>query len=77
MESPAYRLTPTAQRPVVSRMGSWALLMAIVTALLTGGCVFTLLAQNYYTTEELLECEALIRAVEHEHALPSCHRLRP
>jgi hypothetical protein len=52
-------------------MGSWALLIAIATALLTGGCVLTLLAQNYYTTEELLECEALVRAVEHEHAVPS------
>jgi hypothetical protein len=49
--------------------------MAIVTGLLAGGCVFTLLAQNYYTTEELLECDSLVRAVEREHTLPSLRRL--
>jgi len=49
--------------------------MAIVTALLTGGCVFTLLAQNYYTPEELLECDSLVRAVEREPTLPSLRRL--
>lgn len=33
--------------------------------------MFTLLSQNDYTTEKSVECEALIRAVEHEHTLPS------
>ena len=45
--------------------------MVIGIALLTGGCVFTLLAQNYYTTEELLECEALMRVLRSEQVPPA------
>jgi hypothetical protein len=35
------------------------------------GCVTTLLAQNYYTTDELVECNALVQAITQAHRLPS------
>jgi hypothetical protein len=44
-------------------------LMVIGIQFLAGGCVFTLLAQNYYTTEELVECKALVRVLRNEHVL--------
>lgn len=43
--------------------------MLIGIQLVTGGCVSKLLAQNYYTTEELLECKALVRVLRNEHVL--------